>query len=255
MNTCQIVKAGTSLKDLLSREVVESPTLLQTVGRAVAAGRAVAIANAFRVELAEAVATELLNSDSWAVDAFFDARRPYFQYRQQVILRMSLPPLVKQVGVALEAGESRALMSEITGIDCNGELRIGAARYGVGDYSFPHNDDGGFRCLTYIWYLCRPWQPDWGGHFVWCPSGTLLSPGFNMLVLFKVTRQSTHFVTPVAPHAAGNRLSINGWWERSEQAADGRPTGRELGGIQLCDGWHGSDGASEISPGTAVVTL
>jgi hypothetical protein len=82
----------------------------------------------------------------------------------------------------------------------------------------------------------------------------MVTPEFNSLVLFRVSRASLHFVTPVAPHAEGGRLSVSGWWHRPVAAPDNRPVATTLGGIHLSPGVYG-DPTTVVGERGGVVAL
>ena len=76
----------------------------------------------------------------------------------------------------------------------------------------------GQRTVAYVWHLSKGWQPEWGGGLYWADNAQnqrIYPASFNTLVLFLVTPSSSHFVTPVSRHAAGQRLAFNGWWQSS----------------------------------------
>jgi Rps23 Pro-64 3,4-dihydroxylase Tpa1-like proline 4-hydroxylase len=75
----------------------------------------------------------------------------------------------------------------------------------------------------HIWYLTKDWRREWGGSLFWCPTGQYVSPGFNVLVMFSAVPSNLHFVCPVSPAAAAKRLTINGFWHRSERRAPPEP--------------------------------
>ena len=109
----------------------------------------------------------------------------------------------------LELG--RAITGELTVRKTDAQ----ATFYRRGDFLTLHDDTGEDRerCAAYTLGFTRKWRPDWGGQLLFHDeTGEVergLLPGFNVLTLFKVPRQ--HSVAPVAPYAAGPRLSIVGW--------------------------------------------
>jgi 2OG-Fe(II) oxygenase superfamily len=214
--------------------------LLDDVAGALAEGRAVVVRDALRPELAEAAYASLTASTAWQEERYFQPDRPYFQFQRHTISwPLALPRVLHDVARSLGAPETKAFMQALAGVDCSGSFELCAASNRAGDYSLPHNDHGGLRALTYIWYVSKGWRPDWGGHLAWGPTGSMVTPEFNALVLFCVSRASMHFVTPVAPHAQGGRLSVSGWWHRSVAVPDGRPVATVLGGIHLSPGVYG----------------
>jgi SM-20-related protein len=90
-----------------------------------------------------------------------------------------------------------------------------ATFYRPNDFLSLHNDLGSEdqRRAAYTLGFTRKWRPDWGGQLLFHDeAGDItrgLSPGFNVLTLFKVP--TLHSVAPVAPYAAAQRLSVVGW--------------------------------------------
>jgi hypothetical protein len=242
-----------TILDLLNPLTFRKRGSLERLGKAVAEGRAIIVRNAFRTDVAEKVYEALASSRQWAPWTYLNQERPYLQYRLNGISASELPIAAREVGVILSSPGSKAILSQLTGCDCSGPFRIGAALYNPGDYSSVHNDNGGARCLSYIWYLAKNWQPDWGGHFVWCPTGAVVDPGFNTLALFKVTKASLHLVSPVTPHARGKRVSLNGWWDRGAPGAPDQPSAVKMAGVRLCPGAYGEP--SEIIDPRGIVAL
>ena len=85
----------------------------------------------------------------------------------------------------------------------------------------PHNDIGvnDSRAVAFIWYLTRSWRQEWGGALFWCPTGQYIKPEFNVLIMFRVTPENMHFVCPVAAGATERRLTVNGFWHRSQPSS------------------------------------
>jgi hypothetical protein len=201
----------TGIEAILHPKTFADPTLLDRVGAAVAEGRAVAIPNAFDDELAERAYAGLSATRNWAPFERFDL--PFFHYRHHNIYNPpDLPSEIAPFRRALGSRSTKARMTRLTGCDCEGDLALGASLYLPGDYSLPHTDGAERRSVAYVWYLTKEWKPDWGGHFVWCPTGAVANPAFNTLVVFRVDHRSLHFVAPVAPTAQGRRMAVNGWW-------------------------------------------
>jgi Rps23 Pro-64 3,4-dihydroxylase Tpa1-like proline 4-hydroxylase len=224
---------------------------LPQIGRLVADGRAVVIPDAFRKEVAEEVFDSLSAASAWTVHTYFRAERPYFYYRQDAIdgANEPLPPAVRRYKETMGAARSLRMMTQFTDVDVGGGFGAVAAVHRPGDYSAPHNDDGGVRSMSAVWYLSRDWRPDWGGHFVWCPTGASVSPGYNTLVVFKITKASMHFVSPVAPHAAGYRFSLAGFFRRARPTKHGFPEVMSFGDLSVCAGSYGARQVERIEDG------
>src|SRR6185437_6139487 len=189
--------------------------LLGRVGAEVAKGRAVVIPDAFDRALADRMADALEATTRWLPhERYSDA---FFHFRHHNLYeRADFPRELDEFRSVMDGAATKDLVGRATRIDCSGPLTLGASLYLPGDYSLPHTDGVGTRSLAYVWYLTREWSPSWGGHFVWCPTGAIVSPTFNSLVLFRVSESSLHFVAPVAPTARGRRLAVNGWWHSAD---------------------------------------
>lgn len=100
-----------------------------------------------------------------------------------------------------------------------------ATFYRPNDFLSLHNDEGANnqRRAAYTLGFTRRWRPDWGGQLLFHDeAGDIsrgLTPGFNVLTLFKVPLW--HSVAPVAPYAPAQRLSVVGWLR------DDPPAGRQ----------------------------
>ena len=89
-----------------------------------------------------------------------------------------------------------------------------ATCYRPGDFLNLHDDaHADRRRAAYTLGMTRKWRPDWGGQLLFHgPDGEIergLSPGFNVLTLFRTPR--AHSVATVAAYAGAPRLSIVGW--------------------------------------------
>src|SRR5262249_33374978 len=118
-----------------------------------------------------------------------------------------------------------------------------------GEYALPHDDSTGTasRAVAYIWYLTKEWRQEWGGALFWCPTGQYICPRFNMLVMFIVTPSNMHLICPVAPAATGKRLTINGFWCRSERPSQSVPISPEAILSPRAFGPHAPDGSESSS--------
>jgi hypothetical protein len=178
-------------------------------------GRAVLIPDALPGGLADDVHRDLCGSDAWRIA---EGAHDFFHYRNTGIEQ------IEGRSTALTACHrlfcspaTRRFVAELTGEDCGGEARVAAAWYRPGEYALPHDDTAGHqgRSVAYIWYLTRGWRAAWGGALFWCPTGQYICPGFNALLMFRVTPSNLHFICPVAPSATERRLTINGFWHRA----------------------------------------
>jgi hypothetical protein len=90
-----------------------------------------------------------------------------------------------------------------------------ATRYRPGHFLTTHTDEapGKGRLFAYVLNFTPVWRLDWGGLLVFRDQDGHVAegytPAFNALNIFRVPQD--HAVTPVAPYARGDRLSITGW--------------------------------------------
>jgi len=242
------------LRRVLDPQTFSDPELLRRIGREIRDGRAVVIPEAFERSVAARIFAALDGCAKWV--PYENYSHAFFHYHHHNIydpLRFGAE--LSECERILGSTSSKQLMSELTGLDCRGPLRMGAGMYLAGDHSLPHTDATGWRSLAYVWYLSPEWRPEWGGHFVWCPTGAMMSPTFNTLVLFRVTQSSLHFVSNVSPHARGKRLTINGWWQaQSEKTTDWGPASpAEAWPVPMSCGSYGA--RSALLPGGADIVL
>ena len=73
------------------------------------------------------------------------------------------------------------------------------------------------RSMTFLWQLTKEWKAEWGGAYYWNHAyyeNAYQHASFNTLIMWSVTSQSVHAVTPVtrkAPQEA-QRLTFGGWY-------------------------------------------
>ncbi|MCA9706589.1 MAG: 2OG-Fe(II) oxygenase [Myxococcales bacterium] len=220
---------GPSLAELLRRDVAEDPQVLARIGECLRQGRLVVIRDALPSALAERVHAELEAAEAWSVA---ELHAPCFGYRRHTVSNPAdLPPTVSECAALFDSPATKDFIGELSGLPCDGEALVVPSWFQPGDYISPHEDCGdGRRTVAYVWHLTRGWDPRWGGHLVWYPTGTQIEPGFNRLVLFAVGRGralgSLHSVSTVSAHARQRRLAIGGWWHRPG-AAEARPPSAE----------------------------
>ena len=114
---------------------------------------------------------------------------------------------------------TRQWMADLSGRRTHQPHTGSASWYQPGDFSNPHTDWGVDRSVAYVWHLSRDWLPEYGGALYWSAETrnshhAYVPASFNTLMLFCVTRHSSHMVTVVAPHVPSHikRLAWNGWW-------------------------------------------
>jgi Rps23 Pro-64 3,4-dihydroxylase Tpa1-like proline 4-hydroxylase len=96
--------------------------------------------------------------------------------------------------------ETKKYMSDLTGRDCMGEATVRGEYYQRGDHSLPTPDFVDQRTVAFDWHLAKNWNSEWGGALYWCQEVALFShlhATFNTLILYSVTKDFSHFVTPV----------------------------------------------------------
>jgi hypothetical protein len=186
-------------------------------------GRAIIIPDALPAPFAEEVHGELLRLTRWTVA---EGGHDFFQYRNCIVDRL------EERGAALmkcsrlfSSAATRRFVTELAGTDCAGDAEVTASWYRPGEYAMPHDDAtaGRSRSVAFIWYLTKDWRREWGGALFWCPTGQYISPGFNVLVMFRVTPSNMHLVSPVALGAVARRLTINGFWYHPDRDAQAAP--------------------------------
>ena len=71
------------------------------------------------------------------------------------------------------------------------------------------------RSMTFLWQLTKDWKPEWGGAYYWNHAyyeNAYQHASYNTLIMWSVTSQSVHAVTPVTRKAKGKRLTFGGWY-------------------------------------------
>ena len=178
------------------------------------------IENVFDGDFACLVQSSLLRSNRWAASTM---NRPFANYSHHNLYDVDQYPIeLLTVSLFFNSRPTRALIQKMTGVACKGTASTSASYYKDGEYTSPHTDNAFQRSVGYIWSLTSGWQDSWGGGFFWVPARELIMPSFNALHLFKVTPQSFHFVPPVVSGGRGQRVSVNGWWTRSDRNRDSK---------------------------------
>jgi hypothetical protein len=205
------------LRRLLNPRIFSDPALVDKISGWIRQGRAVVIPDALPADLAERVHGDLDRSTRWSL---VEGGHDFFQYRNSVIDSLEdRSAVLAECSRVFKSMATRRFIGELSGEDCDGEAGTAAAWYRPGEYALPHDDStaNAPRSVAYIWYLTRGWRQEWGGALYWCPTGQYVSPGFNVLTIFKAVPSNVHFVCPVAPTATAKRLTINGFWHRAER--------------------------------------
>src|SRR5215467_686960 len=138
--------SASSILSVLNPRIASDPTLLRAIGEAIMGERLVVLSDAFEATFAERVATGLPGPRSWAPHHHHDPSRPYFQYHRHI--PTGDVPVLRDAARILGSAATKSMMSSLTGLDCEGAFGLECARYNPGDYSYPHNDDGGWRSIS-----------------------------------------------------------------------------------------------------------
>lgn len=204
---------GRSLQELLRQDVFGDAARVAEIGSYLRAGRLVVVQNAIAADLAQRVHAALDASQAWKA---YEGSMPYFHYRHHNLYDpVEYPEPLRECASIFKSDGTRKFVQDLSGVPCDGPAEVSASWYQPGDHSLPHQDSSGSRSVAFIWHLTQDWDNRWGGHLVWCPTGTLVRPQFNCLSLFTVdVNRSMHFVAVVSSSARSKRLAVNGWWTR-----------------------------------------
>jgi Rps23 Pro-64 3,4-dihydroxylase Tpa1-like proline 4-hydroxylase len=217
------VDDGRGLQEAINPRIFASSTLVDRIGGWLRQGRAIVIPDALPADFAEEVHRDLDRSEHWRIA---EGGHDFFHYRNSVIDELEdLSPALTRCSELFKSARTRRFIGELSGRDCTGEARAAAAWYRPNEYALVHNDltANSLRSVAYIWYLTKAWRQDWGGSLFWCPTGQYINPGYNILLIFAVTPSNMHLICPVAPTATAKRLTINGFWQRSELPTPSSP--------------------------------
>jgi Rps23 Pro-64 3,4-dihydroxylase Tpa1-like proline 4-hydroxylase len=214
---------GCGLQQLLASGTFGDAAVMERVAGCMRDGRAVVVPDALPADLAEEVYRDLSLSSEWTLK---EGGHDFYHFRNSTISYLEdRSSALAECSRLFKSKQTRRFISELSGQDCSGTASAAAAWYRPGEYALPHDDSAAdkARSVAYIWYLAKDWRREWGGSLFWCSTGQYISPQFNMLVMFNVTPSSVHWICPVSPAATAKRLTINGFWHRSERAAPSPP--------------------------------
>jgi hypothetical protein len=218
----QPVDDAHDLQQLLDPRIFSDPAMVDRLGTWLRQGRAIIIPDALPRDFAEDVHRDLSQSTRWTV---LEGGHDFFHFRASVITELEgQTPALTECSRYFRSAATRRFVAELSGNDCSGSPHVTAGWYRPGEYALPHDDTGTKgRSVAYVWYLTKDWRQEWGGAFFWCPTGQYLLPRFNTLMIFNVMPSNVHLVCPVAPIATSKRITINGFWTRSEQTVRAAP--------------------------------
>jgi len=204
-----------ALDQIMDPGVFRETGSLARIGDALRAGRLVVIQNAAQVAFAERMYECLDRIEDWPVQEGYS---DHFHFHHHNLYdRKQFPEELARCESIFSSRRTTELIQRLSGRDCSGETIFFGSLYAPGDHSLPHTDAYSnqgpvSRQVTFIWYLARNWSAKWGGEFFWCSGNQYITPTFNSLLMFLVTKESYHFVTQVTPFAQAKRLAITGWW-------------------------------------------
>lgn len=203
------------LQHILNPEVFAEPGQVDRLGSWLRQGRAIIIPDALPRDFAEDVHRDLSQSKRWTM---LESGHDFFHFRVSAISELEgHTPALTKCSRLFRSAATRRFIAGLSGHDCAGLPHVAAGWYRPGEYALPHNDTGvKGRSVAYVWYLTKDWRQEWGGAFFWCPTGQYVLPAFNALMIFNVVPANLHLVCPVAPTATAKRLTVNGFWCRSE---------------------------------------
>lgn len=203
-----------SIENYLNPQIFGNRENIQTISNHIIEGNIVLIRNAFKEFFVERMFCRLDQFTNWKI--YEDYQEHFHYHHHNIYDENSFPPDLTWCNNIFKSNPTKEFIKSLSKKDCDGEAIVSASRYLPGDYSLPHTDlkkhGSEIRQVAFVWHLTKNWQPNWGGDLFWCPKNHYISPSFNTLILFSVSKESFHFVTPVSPYAQSKRLAINGWW-------------------------------------------
>jgi len=186
----------------------------------------VVLESALRADFVEKLYRELTVSDAWSRELLVnnEGTDKEFRYSRDRIAMDSdnAPESLIALREFLRGEECSSFITYISGLACrwfNGS----AAILQPGDSIGVHNDNiNSLRTIGFNLYMNKDWQPGWGGEFILLNPRVEITPTFNKLSLFKVTKTSHHEVNEVSAQAINGRLAISGWfmWGRTPVTAE-----------------------------------
>ncbi|XP_075219529.1 prolyl 3-hydroxylase sud1 [Lycorma delicatula] len=118
----------------------------------------------------------------------------------------------------------RHIFNNLFKVNLDGSLSIAVSKYVDTDHLLCHDDKFSDRHIAFIYYVNRNWKAENGGVFEMLdhdkfgrPAGKVhsISPQFNTLLCFEVSRYSYHKVSEVVADMSKGRYAISGWFHSS----------------------------------------
>lgn len=204
------------LRKLLNPRLLKHSAVLGSIGESLKGGKVMVIRNAFRPDVAEAV-YKVLNTDSeFVIDQGYHERGSHHFFRSLSVDAMRRDSILNATLAVFNSDMTKQFMTNLTGRDCMGEMTEARGElYLLGDHSLPTPDFLHQRTVGFEWHLAKEWKPEWGGALYWCQEwagSAFLHASFNTLILYSVTQDFSHFVTPITAETEKMRLSVTGFW-------------------------------------------
>jgi len=156
-------------------------------------------------------------------EAVYRAARSGFQYRYDTIRvpdalaeREARPDLLAAFARFMSSEPVLDWVRDVTGRSDIAFADAQATRYRAGDFLTRHDDNvhGKDRTHAYVFSLTPDWLAEWGGLLLFNDAdggvAETFVPAYNALHLFAIGQP--HSVSFVAPYAAGDRISVTGWF-------------------------------------------
>jgi Rps23 Pro-64 3,4-dihydroxylase Tpa1-like proline 4-hydroxylase len=205
-------KYGWNILHYLNPHVTQTEKLVEIRDK-LRNGKVVIIRDAFIQEFADLMHKELLHLN-FTLEERYDSNG--FHVKQHNVYQLSdYTQNMLAAELIFGSQETRDLMAELSGRDCDGAVRTTASWFAPGGYVLPHSDHRESRTVSFVWHLSQNWLPEWGGALYWSTEKNehaYVHASYNTLTLFSVTDKTIHMVTPVTEHATEMRLTWNGWW-------------------------------------------
>ena len=125
--------------DALRPELLEEPNRL-ALATALKSGRLCVIRDAFRTEFAEYVANFLGSLSGWENVAI--AQHPFTAFFGAALEQEQFPDELHRLRAVFDHPNTKRMVGEWSGLDCDGSVRMHASRFVAGHYNLPHNDRG-----------------------------------------------------------------------------------------------------------------